>query len=377
MRMIHKPTMALAFLIAVAPPAVFLFLFLDPLPAAAGVALLSVSILTGSVVVGRTVRGRIGDEHRRVAEVVNRLSGVKSTTEAETVNIITLLQSIIRRSKEGSEEADAVVAYFMGGEHPDASAFGHSYVSRMLQDNEDAVAQACSVFRAIGEINRTFLEHLTTIFAKIETINGFVADIDKIAFQTRILALNAAVEAARAGEGGLGFSVVAEEVRQLADRSVATAADISDAVRASMSIVTRLKDALDDKGNIGDYGIDRTEKDLQDSFDRFKQSIDNISEAIDVLTKNYQIISKDIEKATISLQFQDVINQEIDEINGLMVDFKARFESAYRIQEGQMDGNGAIQGPEAIRPAARVPKQRLPESAATAEIDAEDNVEFF
>jgi methyl-accepting chemotaxis protein len=56
-------------------------------------------------------------------------------------------------------------------------------------------------------------------------ISKIIKVIDGIAFQTNILALNAAVEAARAGEAGSGFSVVAEEVRSLAQRSARAAED--------------------------------------------------------------------------------------------------------------------------------------------------------
>ena len=87
-------------------------------------------------------------------------------------------------------------------------------------------------------------ETSTKLVNSTQRITKFVTTINGLSDQTNLLALNAAIEAARAGDAGRGFSVVADEVRALANSSSQAASEINNVIQESDTLIDELVAAL-------------------------------------------------------------------------------------------------------------------------------------
>jgi len=105
---------------------------------------------------------------------------------------------------------------------------------KTLASAEEGMTAVAETAIGIEEIRETTMQSSDRILAlgeRSQEIGRVLSIIDEIAEQTKILALNAAIEAARAGEAGKGFSVVAEEIRKLADSVTESTQEIGRVVR--------------------------------------------------------------------------------------------------------------------------------------------------
>ena len=117
-------------------------------------------------------------------------------------------------------------------------------IARQAHKRGEEVARASSLLMNL----MVHMDHASEVAGELDResreIGKLVDGITRVASQTDLLALNAAIEAARAGQHGLGFRVVAGEVRKLAEQSGRSADEVRTRVRATQEQITRVVDAM-------------------------------------------------------------------------------------------------------------------------------------
>ncbi len=136
-----------------------------------------------------------------------------------------------------------------------------------------------NVVKSVNNVNEAFknlISKIESVGANVTKINEITNLINSISEKTNLLALNAAIEAARAGESGRGFSVVADEIRKLAEQSQESSVNISNLISEiskDTSVMVNTTDVMKDE-------LKNQESNIYTAI----KSFETITEAVDVIT---------------------------------------------------------------------------------------------
>lgn len=282
------------------------------------------------------VSGNVGNTSSNMSDNSTGLSQASVEQMAALQETAASLEEVGAMIKKTSENAKAT---------SDASAISHEkashgneIVTKMIHSMDDINKSNRAVQDQMNQSNQEFSE-IVNVIVEIEKKTKVINDI---VFQTKLLSFNASVEAARAGEHGKGFSVVAEEIGNLASMSGTAATEIGTMLDQSIKTVEQIvanskikvdRLMIDGKEKV-DYGTEVARDcgvilhEIVDNIKITSEMAGEISNASREQAQGVQEISKAMAQLDIVTQDNSKTSQDLSEIAGKLNDDSKTLENA-------------------------------------------------
>ena len=178
---------------------------------------------------------------------------------------------------------------------------------------EEAYTQArqyADEARTSNEEMKVMVDAMARIDDTSQKIGNIISEIEEIASQTNLLSLNASIEAARAGEAGRGFSVVADQIRQLAEQTAKSAVDTRELIEGSLQEIQEGNTAADKVAASLNRVVDGIEQ-IAQSSKTIRNTARSQADAMNQAEQGVNQISKVIQSNSAAAQESSATSEEL------------------------------------------------------------------